>query len=40
MPERSVLFGISLGQWNGADVGNVAGVLELTSTADREAVAA
>lgn len=36
MPERSVLFGASLGQWNGADAGNVAGVLELASTADRE----
>jgi alkanesulfonate monooxygenase SsuD/methylene tetrahydromethanopterin reductase-like flavin-dependent oxidoreductase (luciferase family) len=36
MPERSVLFGASLGQWNGADTGNVAGVLELASTADRE----
>jgi hypothetical protein len=36
MPERSVLFGASLGQWNGADTGNVAGVLELAATADRE----
>jgi alkanesulfonate monooxygenase SsuD/methylene tetrahydromethanopterin reductase-like flavin-dependent oxidoreductase (luciferase family) len=36
MSERSVLFGASLGQWNGADAGNVAGVLELAATADRE----
>ena len=36
MPERKVLFGASLGQWNGADVGNTAGVLELATQADRD----
>lgn len=34
MPERRVLFGASLGQWNGADVGNVPGVLEIAAAAD------
>ncbi len=34
MSQRRVLFGASLGQWNGADVGNVAGVLDLAATAD------
>lgn len=34
MSQRQVLFGASLGQWNGADVGNVAGVLDLATTAD------
>jgi alkanesulfonate monooxygenase SsuD/methylene tetrahydromethanopterin reductase-like flavin-dependent oxidoreductase (luciferase family) len=34
MVQRQVLFGASLGQWNGADIGNVAGVLELATTAD------
>jgi alkanesulfonate monooxygenase SsuD/methylene tetrahydromethanopterin reductase-like flavin-dependent oxidoreductase (luciferase family) len=34
MSQRRVLFGASLGQWNGADVGNVPGVLDLATTAD------
>ena len=34
MVQRQVLFGASLGQWNGADIGNVAGVLDLATTAD------
>ena len=34
MVQRQVLFGASLGQWNGADIGDVAGVLELATTAD------
>jgi alkanesulfonate monooxygenase SsuD/methylene tetrahydromethanopterin reductase-like flavin-dependent oxidoreductase (luciferase family) len=34
MSQRRVLFGASLGQWNGADVGNVPRVLDLASTAD------
>ena len=34
MLQRQALFGASLGQWNGADIGNVAGVLELATTAD------
>ena len=34
MVQRQVLFGASLGQWNGADIGNVAGVLELATAAD------
>jgi alkanesulfonate monooxygenase SsuD/methylene tetrahydromethanopterin reductase-like flavin-dependent oxidoreductase (luciferase family) len=35
MPQRHVFFGAGLGQWNGADAGNVAGVLDLAATADR-----
>ena len=35
MSQRRVLFGASLGQWNGADVGNVPGVLEIAAAADR-----
>lgn len=35
MSQRRVLFGASLGQWNGADAGNVAGVSELATTADK-----
>jgi alkanesulfonate monooxygenase SsuD/methylene tetrahydromethanopterin reductase-like flavin-dependent oxidoreductase (luciferase family) len=35
MPERRVLFGASLGQWNGADVGNVPNVLDMATAADR-----
>ena len=35
MSQRRVLFGASLGQWNGADVGNVPGVLEIAEAADR-----
>src|SRR5215470_3736477 len=35
MPQRRVLFGASLGQWNGADLGNVPGVLQLAAEADR-----
>ena len=34
MSQRRVLFGASLGQWNGADVGNVPGVVDLATTAD------
>jgi alkanesulfonate monooxygenase SsuD/methylene tetrahydromethanopterin reductase-like flavin-dependent oxidoreductase (luciferase family) len=34
MSQRRVFFGASLGQWNGADVANVAGVLDLATTAD------
>ena len=35
MSQRRVLFGASLGQWNGADIGNVPGVLEIAAEADR-----
>lgn len=35
MPERHVLFGASLGQWNGADIGDVTRVLDLAAEADR-----
>jgi alkanesulfonate monooxygenase SsuD/methylene tetrahydromethanopterin reductase-like flavin-dependent oxidoreductase (luciferase family) len=35
MPQRRVLFGASLGQWNGADLGNVPGVLQIAAEADR-----
>jgi alkanesulfonate monooxygenase SsuD/methylene tetrahydromethanopterin reductase-like flavin-dependent oxidoreductase (luciferase family) len=35
MPERRVLFGASLGQWNGADVGNVPTILDMAAEADR-----
>jgi alkanesulfonate monooxygenase SsuD/methylene tetrahydromethanopterin reductase-like flavin-dependent oxidoreductase (luciferase family) len=35
MTQRRVLFGASLGQWNGADVGNVPGILEIAAEADR-----
>src|SRR5215469_6533920 len=34
MPQRRVLFGASLGQWNGADLGNVPGVLQIAAEAD------
>ena len=34
MSQRRVLFGASLGQWNGADVANVAGVIDLAAAAD------
>src|SRR5215472_13700037 len=34
MSQRRVLFGASLGQWNGADAGNVPGVLEIATAAD------
>ena len=34
MSQRRVFFGASLGQWNGADAANVAGVLDLATTAD------
>jgi alkanesulfonate monooxygenase SsuD/methylene tetrahydromethanopterin reductase-like flavin-dependent oxidoreductase (luciferase family) len=34
MSQRRVLFGASLGQWNGADIGNVARVIDLATTAD------
>jgi alkanesulfonate monooxygenase SsuD/methylene tetrahydromethanopterin reductase-like flavin-dependent oxidoreductase (luciferase family) len=35
MSQRRVLFGASLGQWNGADIGNVPGILEIAAEADR-----
>ena len=35
MPEPRVLFGASLGQWNGADAGNVPNVLDMAAEADR-----
>src|SRR5487761_1130886 len=35
MSQRRVLFGASLGQWNGADAGNVPGILEIAAEADR-----
>jgi alkanesulfonate monooxygenase SsuD/methylene tetrahydromethanopterin reductase-like flavin-dependent oxidoreductase (luciferase family) len=35
MPERRVLFGASLGQWNGADIGNVPTILDMAAEADR-----
>jgi alkanesulfonate monooxygenase SsuD/methylene tetrahydromethanopterin reductase-like flavin-dependent oxidoreductase (luciferase family) len=35
MTERRVLFGASLGQWNGADIGNVPNVLDMAAEADR-----
>lgn len=35
MSQPRVLFGASLGQWNGADAGNVPGVLEIAAEADR-----
>lgn len=34
MSQRRVYFGASLGQWNGADVANVPGVLDLAASAD------
>ena len=34
MSQSRVLFGASLGQWNGADAGNVPGVLEIAAEAD------
>ena len=36
MPERDVLFGSSLGPWNGVDAGDVAGVLGVVARADRD----
>jgi len=36
MSQRRVLFGASLGQWNGADIGNVPVVLDLATTADAD----
>ncbi len=35
MPERRVLFGASLGQWNGADIANVPAILDTAAEADR-----
>lgn len=35
MSQRRVLFGASLGQWNGADIGNVPAILEIAAEADR-----
>ena len=36
MPERDVLFGSSLGPWNGVDAGDVAGALGVVAQADRD----
>jgi len=36
MPERDVLFGSSLGPWNGVDAGDVAGALGVVARADRD----
>jgi alkanesulfonate monooxygenase SsuD/methylene tetrahydromethanopterin reductase-like flavin-dependent oxidoreductase (luciferase family) len=35
MSQRRVLFGASLGQWNGADAGNVPAILDIAAEADR-----
>jgi alkanesulfonate monooxygenase SsuD/methylene tetrahydromethanopterin reductase-like flavin-dependent oxidoreductase (luciferase family) len=36
MPERKVLFGVGLGAWNGADIGEVSEVLRCATQADRD----
>jgi alkanesulfonate monooxygenase SsuD/methylene tetrahydromethanopterin reductase-like flavin-dependent oxidoreductase (luciferase family) len=36
MPDRNVLFGASLGQWNGADAADAAGRVRLATQADRD----
>ena len=36
MPDRNVLFGASLGQWNGADAADAAGRVRLGTQADRD----
>jgi hypothetical protein len=36
VPDRDVLFGASLGQWNGADAADAAGRIRLAAQADRD----
>ena len=36
MPDHNVLFGASLGQWNGADAADAAGRIRLGTQADRD----
>jgi hypothetical protein len=36
VPDRDVLFGASLGQWNGADATDAAGRIRLGVQADRD----
>ena len=36
MPDHEVLFGVSLGQWNGADAADAAGRIRLATQADRD----
>jgi alkanesulfonate monooxygenase SsuD/methylene tetrahydromethanopterin reductase-like flavin-dependent oxidoreductase (luciferase family) len=36
VPDHDVLFGASLGQWNGADAADAAGRIRLGSQADRD----
>ena len=36
MPDRNVLFGASLGQWNGADAADAAGRIRLATQPDRD----
>ena len=36
VPDRHVLFGASLGQWNGADAADAAGRIRLATQADRD----
>ena len=36
MPDNNVLFGASLGQWNGADAADAAGRVRLGTQADRD----
>ena len=36
MPDHNVLFGASLGQWNGADAADAAGRIRLATQADRD----
>ena len=36
MPDHDVLFGVSLGQWNGADAADAAGRVRLATRADRD----
>ena len=36
MPDHNVLFGASLGQWNGADAADAAGRVRLATQADRD----
>jgi hypothetical protein len=36
VPDHNVLFGASLGQWNGADAADAAGRIRLATQADRD----
>jgi hypothetical protein len=36
VPDHDVLFGASLGQWNGADAADAAGRIRLGTQADRD----